>query len=172
MDATLKDGRRVVLREIRADDADRMQAALRAMSDESRYTRFMSAVRELPPKMLDRATHPVAGREFQLVAVVGEGAQQAIVGGARYAAAAGSRDCEFALAIIDSWQGQGLARQLLETLMKLAGERGFERMEGYILPSNAPMLGLARRLGFASVANPEDPGVETVRCELSRKTNS
>jgi len=62
VDATLKDGRRVVLREIRADDADRMQAALRAMSDESRYKRFMSAVRELPAKMLDRASHPVAGR--------------------------------------------------------------------------------------------------------------
>jgi RimJ/RimL family protein N-acetyltransferase len=168
----LKDGRRVTLREVRADDAERMQAALRAMSDQSRYTRFMSALRELPPKMLDRATHPVAGREFQLVAVVGEGAQQTIVGGARYAAGPGSRDCEFALAIIDNWQGQGLARQLLETLMNLARERGFERMEGYILPSNAPMLGLAKRLGFASVENREDPGVETVRCELSRKITS
>jgi len=56
--------------------------------------------------------------------------------------------------------------------MSLARERGFERMEGYILPSNAPMLGLAKRLGFASVENREDPGVETVRCELSRKTTS
>lgn len=156
------------MREVRADDAERMQAAMRAMSVESRYARFMSALRELSPKMLERATLPDAEREFQLVAVTGEGTEQKIVGGARYAAAPGSRDCEFALALIDDWQGQGLARQLLETLMRVARARGFERMEGYILPSNAPMLGLAKRLGFAHVVNTEDPGVQTVRCELAR----
>lgn len=158
----------MTVREVRADDAELMQAAMRAMSVESRYARFMSALRELSPKMLERATLPDAEREFQLVAVTGEGAEQEIVGGARYAAAPGSRDCEFALALIDDWQGQGLARQLLETLMRVARARGFERMEGYILPSNAPMLGLAKRLGFAHVVNTEDPGVQTVRCELAR----
>ena len=156
------------MREVRADDAERMQAALRAMSAESRYSRFMSAMRELSPTMLEKATRPDTERELQLVAVAGEGAEQKIVGGARYAAAPGSRDCEFALALIDDWQGQGLARQLLETLMRVARARGFERMEGYILPSNAPMLGLAKRLGFARVENTEDPGVQTVRCELAR----
>jgi GNAT superfamily N-acetyltransferase len=164
----LKDGRRVTLREVRADDTERMQAALRAMSAESRYSRFMSAVRELSPKMLEKATHPDAQCELQLVAVAVEGAQENIVGGARYAAAPGSRDCEFALALRDDWQGQGLARQLLETLMRVARARGFERMEGYILRSNAPMLGLAERLGFARVEHSDDPGVQIVRCELAR----
>ena len=168
LDVQLKDGRRVTVREVRADDAERMQAALRAMSAESRYSRFMSAMRELSPKMLEKATHPDAERELQLVAVAGEGAEQKIVGGARYAAGSGSRDCEFALALIDDWQGQGLARQLLETLMRVARTRGFERMEGYILRSNAPMLGLAKRLGFACVEYDEDPGVQMVRCELAR----
>ena len=167
LDVQLKDGRRVTLREVCADDAELMQAALRAMSPESRYSRFMSAMPELSPKMLEKATHPDAERELQLVAVAGEGEQKKIVGGARYVAAPGSRDCEFAMMLIDDWQGQGLARQLLETLMRVARARGFEHMEGYILHSNAPMLGLARRLGFAHVENIEDPGVQTVRCELA-----
>ena len=70
------------MREVRADDAQRMQAAMRAMSDESRHARFMSALRELSPQMLERATRPDAEREFQLVAVAGEDARQKIVGGA------------------------------------------------------------------------------------------
>ena len=160
----------MTLREVRADDAERMQAALRGMSAESRYARFMSALRELSPQMLERATRPDAECEFQLVVVIGDDEQKTIVGGARYAAAPGSRDCEFALALVDGWQGQGLARQLLETLMRIARARGFERMEGYILASNAPMLGLAKRLGFARIENTEDPGVQTVRCELTRIT--
>ena len=39
-------------------------------------------------------------------------------------------------------------------------------MEGYVLASNAGMLGLAERLGFAEVESPEGPRVRMVRCEL------
>jgi L-amino acid N-acyltransferase YncA len=68
--------------------------------------------------------------------------------------------------VVDDWQGVGLARQLLEVLMRAARARGFEHMEGYILASNAPMLGLAKRLGFARVESPEGPTVQLVRYDL------
>jgi RimJ/RimL family protein N-acetyltransferase len=149
------------------DDRDRLQAALRALSAQSRYSRFMSAIRELPSAMLERAVRPDPQSELQLVAVNGNGAEETIVGGARYAGAPGSRDCEFALAVVDDWQGRGLARQMLEQLMRAACERGFARMEGYILASNAAMLGLAKRLGFAQVESPEGPSVRMVRRDLA-----
>ena len=41
-------------------------------------------------------------------------------------------------------------------------------MEGYILATNARMLGLAKRLGFVSVPSPEGPTVRKVQCELNR----
>jgi GNAT superfamily N-acetyltransferase len=166
----LRDGRRVTLRAIRPQDDDKLQKAMRGLSAESRYSRFMSPLRELSPQMLERATHPDAERELQLVAVVGgEEEEESIVGGARYAAAAGSTDCEFAVAVVDEWHGLGLARQLLEALMQTARARGFERMEGYILATNAPMLGLAKRLGFVAVESPEGPTVRLVRRSLRAK---
>ena len=166
VDVGLRDGRRVTLRTVRAEDKEKLQAALRSLSDESRYSRFMSALRELSPQMLERATRPDAERELQLVAVVGEGKEERIVGGARYAAAVGSADCVFAVAVVDEWHGLGLARQLLEALMRAAQARGFARMEGYILATNAAMLGLAKRLGFVSVQSPEGPAVRLVRRDL------
>ena len=141
LDVELRDGRRVTLRAIRAEDKDKLQEAVRGLSAESRYYRFMSPLRELSPQLLERATHPEADRELQLVAVVGEGGREKIVGGARYAAAAGSTDCEFAVAVADELHGLGLARRLLEALMRTARARGFERMEGYILATNTRMLG-------------------------------
>lgn len=164
---TLRQGRRVTVRAVRPDDTERLQSAIRAMSDESRYSRFMGTLRELPPALLDLATNPRAGRDFQLVAVTGEGAEETIVAGARYSSETGSTECEFAIALIDAWQGLGLARRLLALLMEHARASGFARMEGYILASNTRMLGLARRLGFVAVASPEDPTVRRVRCELS-----
>lgn len=162
----LRDGSEVNVRTIRADDADELQAAIRALSPESRYSRFFSALDELPPRLLDRATHPDARRELQLVAFAGPGDEQEIVGGARYAATATDGDCEFAVAVVDGWQGRGLARSLLETLMHAARARGFLRIEGYVLVTNLAMLGLAERLGFAKLQSAEGPTVYLVRRDL------
>ena len=164
--ARLRDGTAVTVRAIRAEDADKLQAAIRALSAESRYSRFFAPLPELPPQLLERATRPDPKGELQLVAVAGAGLQEEIVGGARYAATATDGDCEFAVAVVDQWHGRGLARLLLETLMRAARARGFARMEGYILATNAAMLGLAKRLGFAAIESPEGPTVCLVRCDL------
>lgn len=166
LDVQLRDGRHVTLRTIRTDDKEKLQEAMRALSTRSSYYRFFSPLRELSPQLLERATHPEADRELQLVAVVGEGGEEKIIGGARYAAAAASKDCEFAVAVVDEWHGLGLARHLLEALIRTARARGFEHMEGYILATNRPMLRLAKRLGFVDVESPEGPSVRLVRCDL------
>jgi GNAT superfamily N-acetyltransferase len=160
----LRNGSEVTVRAIRATDAEKLQVAIRALSPESRYSRFFSPLRELPPQLLERATHPDPKGELQLVAVAG--LEEEIIGGARYAATATDGDCEFGVAVVDEWHGRGLARLLLETLMRTAHARGFARMEGYILASNATMLGLAKRLGFATVTSPEGPTVRLVRRDL------
>jgi RimJ/RimL family protein N-acetyltransferase len=168
----LRDGRRVTVRAIHAHDRDKLQAAVRKLSPESRYLRFFSPLRELPPQLLERATHPEAARELQLVAVIGAGAEEQIIAGARYAATATDGDCEFGVAVVDEWHGLGLARQLLEALMRAARAGGFRHMEGYILAGNVPMLGLAKRLGFVPVQSPEGPSVCLLRCDLDADQRS
>jgi GNAT superfamily N-acetyltransferase len=162
----LRDGREIIVRAVRDGDRDGFQAALRRMSEQSRYSRFMSPVKELSPQLLERAVRPEPGRELQLVAVDASGVPEQIVGGARYSASPGSKDCEFAVAVTDEWQGLGIARHLLEALIRTARERGLERMEGYILASNTGMLRLAGRLGFVPVRSPEGPTVRLVRRDL------
>lgn len=166
VDVELRDGRRVTLRAVGTADRDELQAAIKRLSPESRYARFMTPLRELGPDLLERAVSPEQGRELQLLALAGSNAAATIVGGARYSAAAGSEVCEFALAIADDWQGAGLARHLLETLMQAARARGFKAMEGYVLASNTRMLGLAKRMGFRRAASSEGPTVCVVRREL------
>jgi GNAT superfamily N-acetyltransferase len=162
----LRSGRSVTVRLVRPDDQTRLQDAMRHLSDESRYMRFMGFTRELSPQLLDRATHPVPGRELQLLAVTGEGDAETIVASARYAADA-SGDCEFAVTVADAWHRLGLARRLLEALIRSARMQGFKRMTGYVLATNAGMLALARRMGFIHVTSREDPTVCVVRRDLT-----
>jgi GNAT superfamily N-acetyltransferase len=162
----LRDGRRVTVRAIRETDGDKLQEAIRGLSVESSYKRFFSPMRKLPAPLLERATHPEPGREIQLVAVVGEGSEEKIIAGTRYAALGEGKACEFAVALVDGWQGCGLARRLLEILIGHARADGFARMEGYVLATNAAMLGLAKRLGFTEGPSDEGPTVRLVRLDL------
>src|SRR5262245_16534284 len=162
----LRSGRSVTVRGVRPDDGDMLQAAMRQLSDESRHSRFMAFMRELSPQMLEQATHPVPGRELQLVVLSGDGDAEAIVAGGRYAADA-TGDCEFAVTVVDPWQRQGLARRVLEALIRSAHSHGFKRMTGYVLATNTGMLALARRMGFVSATSREDPTVRVVRRDLT-----
>jgi L-amino acid N-acyltransferase YncA len=166
---TLRDGRRVVLRQILAQDKAGLLAAFHRLSDDSRYTRFMASMRELPDAMLESATHPVAGREFALVAVSDDGEAGTIVGGARYAAGPGSDTCEFAITVADDWHGVGLAKCLMHSLIAVARAAGYRNMEGYVLASNTSMRRLARGLGFVDTACPEDSTLRVVVLGLTEE---
>ena len=57
-------------------------------------------------------------------------------------------DAELALVIEDSYQGQGLGRQLLEATIERAHEEGFTRLVTEVLPSNYRMRHLAHDYGL------------------------
>lgn len=169
MPVRLRDGRAVVVREIGAQDEQEIVQAFERLSAESRYTRFMIPLRELSPRMLAAATHPVPGRDFALVAITGEGGDEDIVAGARYVGGPGSDTCEFAVTVADDWHGAGLARRLMELLIANARERGLRCMEGQVLAVNTPLRRLAKRLGFSDRPCPDDAALRLVSLELASK---
>jgi len=164
--AHLRAGRTVVVRAVRADDRHAFELAFERLSPDSRYTRFFAPLRELTPRMLDAVANPSPDCEVALVALSDEQGTHPIVGGSRFSWVPGSTTCEFAVTIADDWQGVGLARHLLETLIAVARTRGLRRMEGYVLPDNAGMRGLARRLGFTDSIYPEDHSLRLVSLDL------
>jgi len=83
VEVTLRNGRRVRVREIRPDDRDEVQQAFARLSSESRYMRFMSFLKELPPRMLDSAVHVQREHGLALVAEIDAPDGTDIVGGAR-----------------------------------------------------------------------------------------
>ena len=166
IEITLRDGRRVRLREIRPDDRDEVLQAFGRLSSESRYTRFMSTLKDLSPQMLERAVHPRTDRELGLVAEIDALDGIDIVAGARYYIQADGESCEFAITVADGWQGAGLASRLLRELIGAARARGLKHMEGFVLAGNRAMLTLARRLGFTVTPDPEDATVKIVRLDL------
>ncbi len=165
-DWQLGDGTPVTLRPIRPEDAEMVRAFVRGLSDETRYLRYLSTQRELTPAMTAHFTQIDYDREMALIAVVGAGAADTMVGVARYAINPDGVSCEFALVVADAWQGRGVGHKLLTTLMEEARNKGLHSMEGDVLAINSNMLQLVRALGFTVRARADDPTTKRVSYSL------
>ena len=155
----LFDGSEVLIRPIRADDKTMEQDFVQHLSPDSRYRRFMSTLKELPPGKLKYLTEIDYEKHLALVAIIERDGEQIEIGVARYIAGPSGTDCEFAIAIDDEWQGSGVAGILMLTLIDAARARGMQRMEAFILSTNDKMIKFARQLGFAVHRDPDDPGM-------------
>ncbi|GBG12722.1 acetyltransferase [Novimethylophilus kurashikiensis] len=162
----LADGTDIIIRPVRSEDAEVMQAFVRAMSDESRYFRFMDTMRELNQSMLSRFTQIDYDREMALIATTEEGGQELMLGVARYIINPDGESCEFATAVADAWQGRGIGQKLMRMLMEVARDKGLRVMESEVLARNAGMLELAEALGFEILPLEGDEGVRGVRKKL------
>jgi RimJ/RimL family protein N-acetyltransferase len=170
IEVELRDGRRVRVREIRPDDLSEVRQAFDRLSSQSRYTRFMSPMRTLPPHMLERAVHLREEHGQALVAEIDAADGIDLVGGARYYVEPDGERCEFAVTVDDRWQSAGLAARLMRELIGAARARGLKHMEGFVLSENRRMLALARRLGFTARLDPGDATVTIVSLDLTALT--
>lgn len=176
---TTPDGASCTLRAIAPEDADRLQAFVKALSAESRYFRFISVLAELPPRMLVRYTQIDYDRELALVAVTGsdpltgaaEGARapdgQRIVAVVRYLLNIDRDSCEFAIAIADDWQGKRLGSTMMRAIIEAARRKKLRRIEGFVLSTNSRMLALMRHLGFTIKTDPQDTTMKLVWIDLA-----
>ncbi|MYN14105.1 GNAT family N-acetyltransferase [Pusillimonas sp. TS35] len=167
------DGQPWMLRPIRPEDAQPLQEFVRGLSDQSRYMRFVSMLRELTPRMLARYTRIDYDRELALVATVltpnpehrGHPREQ-IIGFAHYLRNADGRGAEYALVIADAWQRRRLGSQLMGALIDAAKEQRLTYIDGLVLATNRPMLALMTHLGFRNDVDEEDPTMRRVWLDL------
>lgn len=131
------------IRPISPQDRAAFAEFVHELSPESRANRFLHPVKEVAPAFLDALTRTQPGKHLCLIAE-DEGR---IVAEARVVALEDGRG-EFALAVADDWQRQGLGAKLLRALMDAARRGGLTRIEGEILRTNKAMLSFMRRTGF------------------------
>lgn len=148
------DGQIVTIRPIRPEDAEMEQTFIHSLSPESRYLRFMNAIRELSTMQLVRLTQIDYDREMAFVAVISDPAVE--IGVARYVTNPDAESCEFAIVVADAWHGKGLARQMMQTLIEAAKNRGLKYMTGDFLSENSRMIHFVQTLGFTITRHPDD----------------
>jgi RimJ/RimL family protein N-acetyltransferase len=160
----LGDGRDLVVRPIDPADSAPIAAAFQLLSDEEVRRRFLHPLKALSEEHLYKLTHPAFGDEFVVVAAEPLPPGEALVG----AVARLTRDehdsgrAEFAILVGHLLSGQGLGRGLLQRLIDWSQRHGVTELWGDVMDDNAPMLRLAKRLGFRREAMLGAPGLVRV----------
>lgn len=163
---TLADGSAVTIRPIRPEDAEIEQEFVRNLSDESRYFRFLDALRELSPRMLSHFTRVDYDRHLALIAVTEREGRETQIAVARYVVSDDRERCEFAIVVANDWQQTGLGTRLMRALMAAARGAGVRIMHGGVLAGNAKMLALMAKLGFNARFDQNDPRMMQVETKL------
>lgn len=137
------------VRAARPSDGEALQTYVRALSQESRYNRFLGAANELPASELARA---LAANDrdmltLLLTSVAEDG--EAIVGEARVALWCADRAGEFGMSIADHWRRLGAGSALLQEIERRAAAEGIELLYGDTLRTNEAMITLAHSHDFS-----------------------
>ena len=162
----LSNGRDVLIRPIRPDDALPLRAAFPLLEPDEARVRFLCPATELSAAMADKISKPDPRNEFAIVVTEPLPPGEAMVGAvARATIIPGGRDVEFAILVSRFIAGMGLSRHLMRRLVRWARGKKADRIYGDVLAHNQPMLSLAQSLGFQrEVSN--DPGMVRVVLEL------
>lgn len=163
---TLYGGNAIRVRAIRADDDVRLQTFHRRLSPDSIMFRFFHFLPELPEQDAQRFTHLDYVNRMALLATVGEGDAEEIIGVVRYDKIADAT-AEVAFVVRDQWQGRGIATALLHLLAQYAVTKGFTAFVAVTLGNNARMVEVLRNAGFPWTAKYSEGTLE-VRLDITK----
>jgi acetyltransferase len=141
----LRDGTRMLIRRIQADDAPRLGRLAERLSPEALRLRFFTARKRFTPAQLEQLATVDFERNAAFVAVCPDDDEIRAVG--RMVGLAG-RSAEIAFVVEDAFQEQGIATELLHHLAAFARSKGLEEFVAVVLAENQDMLDVFSHSGY------------------------
>ena len=138
-----------LLRPVRPEDAQLVQAFVSDLPAEDSRLRFFGPLKHLDLKMLARLTQIDYDREMAfLLLQTGRAEKERLLAIVHIAADPDNIRAEFAIIVRKAFQGRGIGQRLLLEMIDYARSRGIKELFGDVLAENARMLALCRDLGF------------------------
>ena len=149
----LKDGTPVVLRPIKPEDEPLWHELLAGCSTQSRWFRFNYTFKQTTHEMASRYCFIDYDRELAIVAEVEEEGCRKLIGIGRLVADVDHHVAEYAVIVVDRWQGRGVGGMLTDYCLEVAKRWGVKKVVAEIAKDNSRMLATFRRCGF-EIASP------------------
>ena len=156
---SLRAGSQIRIRQGHSADQALLLHGFERLSPESRYRRFLTPVTELSESMIQYLT-TIDHHDHEAIIALDEQTGEGI-GVARYVRNRTRPEAaEFAVTVIDDWQGQGVGTLLLEVLSARAREEGITTFTALMLATNQEMMDVLTALAPVRIVDRELGTVE------------
>ena len=162
----LNDGTAICLRTITPDDAPLIREGIARLSAESRYLRFFSPAPVLPDAVVQRLADVDGHDHIAWGAICSECPGRPPIGAVhavrhRHDGPVG----EFSIAVLDAFQGRGLARMMTAALLVHCHAEGLDMLDVHMLSENAAARRLVKSLDAAWAG--ESAGVADYKLDVA-----
>ncbi|MFN5084005.1 MAG: GNAT family N-acetyltransferase [Novosphingobium sp.] len=148
IETRLEDGRAISIRAVRPDDEERLRDGVAQLSARSRYLRFFTPAPTMPDHVIEKLVDVDGHRHLAWGAVLADDPELQAIGVVHAVRSdEQSRRAEFAIAVLDDFHGQGLARMLSAVLLIHCRREGIATLDAQVLLENRPAIRLLRSLG-------------------------
>ncbi|MCC7497581.1 MAG: bifunctional acetate--CoA ligase family protein/GNAT family N-acetyltransferase [Bryobacterales bacterium] len=152
-DWVMKSGQTVTIRPIRPEDEPLLVKFHHTLSDRTVYLRYLQMMKlsqRVAHERLTRICFIDYAREMALVVdrTDPQTGEREILGVGRLQKLHGTEEAEFAIVVSDQVQKQGLGKEILTRLIKIARDEKIRRVNADILADNMAMQHVCERLGF------------------------
>lgn len=159
-------GRSILLRPIRPDDAALHRDFMAGVSPADMRLRFFGGRRELPASQLARLVQIDYAREMAFVAIEEVDGQARTLGVVRAVNDPDNIEAEFAILVRSDLHHQGIGTLLMRKMIAYLRQHGTQAMIGDVLNDNLAMRSFARTFGFEPLAASNEAGATRYRLDL------
>ena len=145
---TTKTGLRILLRPVKISDEPLLKDFFYSLSDQSMYSRFASARKDMHHARLQEFVAVDYANEVVILATFRQQERELVVGLGQYIVNEASHTAEAALVVRDDYQNQGVGTELNSYLTYLAKRQGLLGFTAEVLEDNTPALRLLEKMGF------------------------
>ncbi len=163
-----KDGSRVFLRPLKITDEPLLRDMFYKLSAESVKLRFFNALKNMPHERLQELLRVDYESNLSLVVLTDRSESAELIGIAHYRRDLRTNFADSAYLVRDDWQGKGIGTALFNALTDAARERGIAGLHADVLATNAGMMRVFHRCGYAVESELED-GVYRLTLAFSQR---
>ena len=143
----LRDGREVLLRPIKPEDEPLEAEMFTKFSEKTKKLRFFGKIKDITHEMLVKYTQIDYDREIAIIAE-SEGKMMGVV---RLKTNPYDGDAEFAIAVADPYQNNGLGGQMRDYMLEIARDKGIKKVFVYFGDENKKAKHVFEKKGFKTI---------------------
>ncbi len=142
-------GKEYLFRPMKPTDEELLKDLFYALSDESRYRRFMSPRKDMPHERRQDFVQINYNKEMAIVVIDQEiEGPERMVGEGDYRIKEGQNVAEVSIMIRDEYQAQGIGTAIIDYLTTIAKRQGLYGFTAEVLAENKKMLKVFEKMGY------------------------